>query len=1132
MALLLAPRRTALMMALAVGAFGQEPALPALDERDAALMQLYLGATSLGDGLGVFPSGNTALVPLGELCRLLQFPIEVDAPAGRARGYFIRPGRTFTLDLASRSVLLEGRRLGFAPDQVRRVGSELYVAAPLLEAWFPLTVKPLFRDSSLYLTSKETLPLEEGWKRDQLNARLLAKRPGASAAKGPLLEHPYQAFTLPMADLSFSAQHASSGGGSTPQFSASLAGDLLWMSAQAYLTRDSKGSFESSRITLFRDDPGGKLLGPLHARHLSLGDLQRNAALGLVGGLPQGRGIALDNHPMDFRASFATRVFRGNLPLGWSVELFHNGGLVAYQQARADATYELPPVNLTFGLNTFKLTFHGPHGELREENIRLDISQDQPEPGTLYYRMAAIRPTLLETDKRPGQIQVEAKPAYLAEAEYGLSPWISVLGGLMRLQHTDGARSYGLAGARAVLPWLSIDALGAASTFSPVTGADSQRGSAGQLVLRTGIGYSSLTASHADYRKGFLPVSEVTANRQSPLRTEDNLMLSSTTQLGRTPLSASLNYRRQGFESGWQESQRLTLGTSLGRFSFSQGFGLTTERSTTGKITRSQDAQLLVASTVGSYALQGEVTGRKPQGGSFELENYATNLTRVFHSGLSLQATLRGAFRGSGGPSLSASLLQQKGRFGWGLDGSYSKSNSSIGIRLQVSVGRDPRSRRWFTDAQPMSGMGAVSARAFLDANGNGRKDPDERFLEEPRFRVGDTARPEVRADAHTALYTSVGAGRHTQIALDGSSLEDTSLQPRVPSYTLVPRPGVVTPVDYPVVVLGEVMGTCRLRRGTGLAEMPGLLVELADAAGRVVQSQRSAYDGFFEFRDLPLGQYRLRVPQAEVERLKLKAQPTRTIDLTLKKAYAEGQDLVVEYLSAPAEPQLPAPTPAEPRKPDPAQAPQIHVFPRLDQKGSRSLEALPLLPGLKPIVPGTKSLSLLPTRLAPAPRIGASRTAVPALRSLQRKRVPSKPLPRPSAAGIEAARTVARATAALLLEDFRPWTAGSLHPVAPAPPAHPALRPTTPPNPESWTLLLLTARNQGTVELMRKRLGYRSRDLVVHRPGGGAPMQLLLGRYGQRASAENARRQLPNLLPFSGSAPSVVLFPADGAIS
>ena len=66
----------------------------------------------------------------------------------------------------------------------------------------------------------------------------------------------------------------------------------------------------------------------------------------------------------------------------------------------------------------------------------------------------------------------------------------------------------------------------------------------------------------------------------------------------------------------------------------------------------------------------------------------------------------------------------------------------------------------------------------------------------------------------------------------------------------------------------------------------------------------------------------------------------------------------------------------------------------------------------------------------------------------------------------------------------------------------------------------------------MRKRLGYRSRDLVVHRPGGGAPMQLLLGRYGQRASAENARRQLPNLLPFWGSAPSVVLFPADGAIS
>jgi hypothetical protein len=209
--------------------------------------------------------------------------------------------------------------------------------------------------------------------------------------------------------------------------------------------------------------------------------------------------------------------------------------------------------------------------------------------------------------------------------------------------------------------------------------------------------------------------------------------------------------------------------------------------------------------------------------------------------------------------------------------------------------------------------MGAVSARAFLDANGNGKRDPGERLLEGARFKVGDTSRQEVRADANTAIYTGIGASRNIPITLDGASLEDTTLQPLVPAYLLQPRAGVVTPVDYPVIVLGEAMGTCRIRRGSRLEEMPGLLVELVDASGRVLLSQRSAFDGFYEFRNLPLGTYQIRVPQAEVDRLKLKHQPLRSLELTPEKAYAEGLDLTVEYLQASPEPAQSAP----PKGPD-----------------------------------------------------------------------------------------------------------------------------------------------------------------------------------------------------------------------
>jgi hypothetical protein len=902
----------------ALGAHGQSPALPQLDENEAVLMQAYLRANPLGDGLTVFPSGTSGWVPLGEICRLLLFPIDVDARSGRAQGYFIRPGRTFSLDLNTLTAMSEGRTLTFTPNQVRRHGQELYVEAGLVETWFPLKVRLEFRDSSLYLTPREPLPIEEAWSRDRTNARLLDQRSGKPDAKAPFLAYPYQAFSLPVVDLSLALRRASNGASSSPQASANLGGDLLWMSSQIYLTRDSQGSFQSSRATLYRDDPSAELLGPMHARHVSIGDLQHGAALGLAGALPQGRALYADNHPLEYRTSFATRVFQGPLPVGWSVELFQNGGLVAYQQARPDGTYELPPVNLTFGLNLIKLVFHGPHGERTEKNMRLDISQEQPEPGAFYYRLTALQPQLQVAGTGTVK-QILARPVYLADAEVGLTSKLSAQAGMMQLQFSDGTRTYGVGGLRTVLPWASMDLLGAASRFVPTDAAGVAIGKAGQFTFRTGVGYSNLTAVHAEYRGGFLPVQDVLSGAQSPLRSDDSLSLSSASYLGKTPFNASYTLRRQGYLAGWRESQRLILGTSIGRVTFSQSLGYNTEAQA-GQTTHFVDAQAVLSSFMGAYSIQGEVAGRRIQG-AFRLESYNLNVVRMFNSGLSFQGSVRGSLPGgSGGPNLTASLLQQKGRLGWALDGSYSRSSgTSVGIRLQASFGRDPRSRTWFTDAQPLAGMGGVSARAFLDANGNGKLDPGERLLEGARFKVGDTSRQEIRADATTAVYTGIGASRKVPITLDTASLEDTSLQPLVPAYLILPRAGVVTPVDYPVIVLGEAMGTCRLRRGPRLEEMPGLLVELVDASGRVLLSQRSAFDGFYEFRDLPLGKYQIRIPPSEVARLKLKNPPSRSLELTLEKAYGEGLDLIVEYLQ-----ESPAPGQPEPTNPPRGQGPTV----------------------------------------------------------------------------------------------------------------------------------------------------------------------------------------------------------------
>jgi hypothetical protein len=138
---------------------------------------------------------------------------------------------------------------------------------------------------------------------------------------------------------------------------------------------------------------------------------------------------------------------------------------------------------------------------------------------------------------------------------------------------------------------------------------------------------------------------------------------------------------------------------------------------------------------------------------------------------------------------------------------------------------------------------------------------------------------------------------QETAIRVNEATLEDPSLQSTVRAYRIVPRPGKVMRLDFPVTVFGEINGTTRIRRVKGVEEFGGLELELLRSTGERVKLFRSAYDGFFELRDLPIGDYLLRISPAEVARLKIKDPPVRTFHIDNMKNLFEGQDFIVEPL-------------------------------------------------------------------------------------------------------------------------------------------------------------------------------------------------------------------------------------------
>jgi len=66
------------------------------------------------------------------------------------------------------------------------------------------------------------------------------------------------------------------------------------------------------------------------------------------------------------------------------------------------------------------------------------------------------------------------------------------------------------------------------------------------------------------------------------------------------------------------------------------------------------------------------------------------------------------------------------------------------------------------------------------------------------------------------------------------------------------------------------------------------------DAAGTVVRSARSAFDGFFDLNDVPPGSYVLRASPDQMRRLGLEAPPARDVVIEPAGTILDGLDLVI----------------------------------------------------------------------------------------------------------------------------------------------------------------------------------------------------------------------------------------------
>lgn len=870
-------RNAALILALCAGGagaggIGASIATPKAadwkaDPDDQYLLDVNIRQLRLGDGVRAYNTPEGTCVVLGDFLTTLDVPMRIDLGAKKASGWAFREANKISIDYAAGVASFAGKTETISPGTIRETPEGWCVQASALSRWFGLGVKPMTTGSVLLLQSEAKLPVELAMERQQRAAHL--RKASFDLSTLPQVRIPYRMWRTPALDFVVSAgvtYRASDGMQVDRQSSVFAAGEIARLSYDAQLTTTPKGKPSLLRLRAYRSDPDGHLLGPLHATHFGLGDVEGFNS-GLTGGGASGRGVVVTNRPLSTRAAFDRTRFEGDLPLGWEAEIYRNDELLGFAKPNGSQRYVFDDVQLLYGENRVQIRLYGPQGQVRTREELINVGQDNVPAGKTWYWAGFSQPgrDVLELEKPPDTAKLPKAQATVS-VEHGIDDRTSV-GVLARAMLVDDERLTFVEGNVRRSIGSALVELGAARESNGGMAAHAQL-----LGKFGGVNVSAEALLANDFHlqggekknvrdmrvavdaplhigRGVFPAHadvRMTDNRDGTKTLQAAARLSAN--LDRFNLATDLTYNRQYVRGGQGAGGALTLGI-IG----------------TGHI---GDVRLRAG---GSFDVAPSARFR-----SAELSAYWSRSDEVDWEGdLAYDApTHRARARISHVRRFNSMAIALTGEAA--TDGSV-----AFGINLNFSI--DPN-HGLSLSRRPLAQAGAVHAVVYRDLNGNGVRDSFEPFEKGVVVTTGST-QAEYPTNAKGAVTVGgLTAYQPIAVGLDQSSLSDPMLVPRKALQVVVPRPGIPAEVQIPLVGGGDVEGAVIKSAELGFE---GLDLELIDGAGKVVATARTDYDGFFLFERVPYGSYSVRIAKDSAVSAKVLVDLGLRVEVTVERPVA-----------------------------------------------------------------------------------------------------------------------------------------------------------------------------------------------------------------------------------------------------
>lgn len=777
-----------------------QESLPSWRDEDLLVLELRWKSFILSDGMLAGWDGKQVFLPLGELCRVLEYPIQVDPLSGRAWGWLQRDVRDFTLNIPKGELMIEAKSMEFDPREVQWRGDEIYVTTRALSRWLPVNLLPNNSESTVVVDPRETLPFE---RRRQRQAKRILTQKGAptQGPAFPRIKQDYRMLSWPFMEGALNLSYQN---GAESVFQPNLVlrgmGDLGLMDAELSLSGSPLGEsvrpLESLSLELGRKDPNGRLLGPLRATRFALGDIFTPSQSFVSSGV-RGPGLSFSNEPLERPPAFDHVDLEGHLPPGWEVELYHNDSLIDFREPTANTRYHFAEVPLFYGENLFRLVFYGPQGQEREQTKRYNIDNQLVQPGRSYYRFAVNRDhrSLLALGEENTH---EAPLRAFAELERGLSRHISMGGQVSRLWVDDQWHEYLGAGLR-------VSAAGINAKLQWVQ--DTGGGSIAEAKFQTRVGKLRLSGSHqafSNFRSELVSAGKNDVRSRSSLRLNGKIM----------PLAYTFSADHQDRQAGGGElilKYRLTLNRRALSLSHNLVWQQETSSPLQGPTTR---GDLLANARIRGLRLRAGVNyDLRPEA---SLRKISLTASKQLTKNMSWRLSASRGLDPTKAIQLRTSLNHKLKKWIMGVN-AYSREEA-YGINFSISgqTAREPLNRSWIRRSQALMGSSAVSARVFLDHNLNNRFDKGDQPVAGVKFTV-DNSKRGIQTNAEgTAFIHSLPVYKAYNLSVIRDSIEDPYWVPALKGVSGFGRPGQVLVMDFPLVESGDVEGTVYLKQSHG----------------------------------------------------------------------------------------------------------------------------------------------------------------------------------------------------------------------------------------------------------------------------------------------------------------------------